>query len=74
MGQFVLDWKVQASGAPPAEITDATARQTLLGRNATEADVAGAVLFFLSEEASFVTGVSMDVDGGMRLGFIPGAG
>ena len=44
----------------------------LLGRNATETDIADAVLFFLSEEASFVTGVALDVDGGAHLGFMPG--
>jgi hypothetical protein len=30
-------------------------------------------MFFLSEEADFLTGVSLDVDGGAHLGFFPGA-
>ena len=52
----------------------ATAGTNPLGRNATEADIADAVLFFISDEASFLTGVALDVDGGAHLGFaFPGA-
>jgi len=72
MGQEVLDWKIRRAGATPDEITAATARTNPLGRNATEADVAEAVMFFLSDEASFLTGVALDVDGGAHLGFFPG--
>ena len=43
-----------------------------LGRNATEADVAAAVLWFLDDEAGFLTGVALDVDGGASLGYLPG--
>jgi NAD(P)-dependent dehydrogenase (short-subunit alcohol dehydrogenase family) len=74
MGQEVLDWKVRHAGQSPEEIMATTAALNPLGRNASEADVADAVMFFLSEEASFLTGVALDVDGGARLGFIPGAG
>ena len=73
MGQQVLDWKVRAAGLTPDEIMASTARTNPLGRNATEADVADAVMFLLSEEASFLTGVALDVDGGAHLGFMPGA-
>lgn len=73
MGQEVLDWKIRRADATPEEIMAATARTNPLGRNATEADVAEAVMFFVSDEASFLTGVSMDVDGGAHLGFFPGA-
>jgi meso-butanediol dehydrogenase / (S,S)-butanediol dehydrogenase / diacetyl reductase len=73
MGQDVLDWKVRAGGKTPNEIVAATARTNPLGRNATESDVADAVMFFVSEEASFLTGVALDVDGGAHLGFMPGA-
>jgi NAD(P)-dependent dehydrogenase (short-subunit alcohol dehydrogenase family) len=72
MGKGVLAWKVSTSGKSPEEIAAAAARTNPLGRNATEADVADAVLFFLSEEASFLTGVALDVDGGAHLGFMPG--
>lgn len=73
MGQEVLDWKIRRAGATAEEIVAETARTNPLGRNATEADVAAAVMFFLSEEADFLTGVSLDVDGGAHLGFFPGA-
>jgi NAD(P)-dependent dehydrogenase (short-subunit alcohol dehydrogenase family) len=72
MGREVLDWKVGFVGKPPEEIMDAAARTNPLGRNATEGDVADAVMFFVSDEASFLTGVALDVDGGAHLGFIPG--
>lgn len=72
MGRQVLDWKVRATGKAPDEIMAAAARTNPLGRNATEADVAAAVLHFVSDEASFLTGVALDVDGGAHLGFLPG--
>ena len=45
-------------------------RQTIkdripLGRIGQPEDIANAVLFFASEEASFVTGQALTVDGGM---------
>jgi meso-butanediol dehydrogenase / (S,S)-butanediol dehydrogenase / diacetyl reductase len=73
MGRQVLDWKVGATGKAPDEIVAAAARTNPLGRNATEADVAAAVLHFVSDQASFLTGVALDVDGGAHLGFLPGA-
>jgi meso-butanediol dehydrogenase/(S,S)-butanediol dehydrogenase/diacetyl reductase len=73
MGQDVLAWKVRRAGATADEIMAATARTNPLGRNATEADIADAVLFFVSDEASFLTGCALDVDGGAHLGFFPGA-
>jgi NAD(P)-dependent dehydrogenase (short-subunit alcohol dehydrogenase family) len=72
MGRQVLDWKVGATGKAPDEVLAAAARTNPLGRNATEADVASAVLHFVSDEAGFLTGVALDVDGGAHLGFLPG--
>jgi NAD(P)-dependent dehydrogenase (short-subunit alcohol dehydrogenase family) len=72
MGQEVLDWKVRTVGRAPDEVVAAAARTNPLGRNATEADVADAVCFLLGDEASFLTGVALDVDGGAHLGFMPG--
>jgi NAD(P)-dependent dehydrogenase (short-subunit alcohol dehydrogenase family) len=72
MGKFVLRWKTETTGAEPNAIMDATARLNPLGRNATEEDVANAVLYFISNEASFLTGVALDVDGGAHLGTVPG--
>jgi NAD(P)-dependent dehydrogenase (short-subunit alcohol dehydrogenase family) len=73
MGRQVLAWKVDATGRPPDEVLAAAARTNPLGRNATEDDVAAAVMWLLDDEASFITGVALDVDGGAHLGFLPGA-
>jgi NAD(P)-dependent dehydrogenase (short-subunit alcohol dehydrogenase family) len=73
MGQQVLDWKVTTTGSEPDAIKAATARLNPLGRNATEADIANAILFFVSPAGDFLTGVSLDVDGGAKLSAIPGA-
>jgi NAD(P)-dependent dehydrogenase (short-subunit alcohol dehydrogenase family) len=72
MGQQVLDWKTTFSGASPDDILAAAARQSPVGRNATVADITNAVLFLISDASSFLTGVALDVDGGMRLGSLPG--
>lgn len=74
MGQDVLDWKVKRANARAEEIMSATARANPLGRNATETDISNAVLFFISDEASFLTGITLDIDGGSHLGYaFPGA-
>lgn len=72
MGRQVLDWKVRATGNEADEVVAAAARTNPLGRNASEADVASAVAWFISDEASFLTGVALDIDGGAHLGFLPG--
>lgn len=72
MGRDVLAWKVEATGQAPEDIKAAAARSNPLGRNATVADVASAVEFFLTDEASFLTGNALDVDGGAHLGYLPG--
>lgn len=72
MGREVLDWKAAQNGEPADEIVRAAAGTNPLGRNASEDDVADAVLFFLSDQASFLTGVTLDVDGGAHLGTVPG--
>lgn len=68
MGRSILANQMKALGKTPEEILAARARGVPLGRNATEDDVANAVAFFISEEASFLTGESLDVDGGTHLG------
>ncbi|MCY4375812.1 MAG: SDR family NAD(P)-dependent oxidoreductase [Spirochaetaceae bacterium] len=65
MGQQVLRWKMEATGSAAEEIREATAAGIPLGRNATEQDIVQAILFFLSDEAAFITGSALDVDGGM---------
>ena len=65
MGQAVLDWKIGATGQKTDEILAETATGIPLKRNATVADVVNAVMFFLSDASSFLTGVALDVDGGL---------
>jgi NAD(P)-dependent dehydrogenase (short-subunit alcohol dehydrogenase family) len=65
MGQDVLSWKMRKVGASPQDILAATAAGIPLQRNATTEDVVNAVMFFLAEGSSFLTGVALDVDGGL---------
>lgn len=44
---------------------DELAKQTPLGRNVYELDVVGAILFLLSDLSRFVTGATIDVNGGI---------
>ena len=46
---------------------DALAQAVPLGRLGTPEDIAGAVSFLLSEQASYVTGATIDVNGGYRM-------
>jgi meso-butanediol dehydrogenase / (S,S)-butanediol dehydrogenase / diacetyl reductase len=72
MGQMLVAWKSETSGQPPDEVLAGIASGIPMARNTTTADVAEAVLFFVSDSASFLTGVALDVDGGARLNIIPG--
>jgi meso-butanediol dehydrogenase / (S,S)-butanediol dehydrogenase / diacetyl reductase len=72
MGQQVLAWKVKHSGKSPEEIMAGAARTNPLGRNVSEADITDAIMYFVSDEGSFVTGVALDVDGGAHIGALPG--
>lgn len=73
MGQRLLAWKTEHTDQGAEEVLGSVAAGIPLGRNATAADVAQAVLFFVSDAADFITGVSLDVDGGSRLNLLPGA-
>ena len=72
MGQEVLAEKIQRTGDTAEAIMARAAATNPLGRNVLETDVADAVLFLVSEHASFITGVALDVDGGASLGSVPG--
>ena len=50
--------------ALPAQVIEATVSRTLLGRLGEPDDVAAAVLFLVSNEASFITAQVLTVDGG----------
>ena len=72
MGQKVLEWKIKQVGKSAEEIMEAAARTNPLGRNVSEADITNAIMYFISDEGSFLTGVALDVDGGAHIGALPG--
>ena len=51
----------------PEEVTGKLLEQIPLGRLGEGADVAGAVRFLLSDDAAYVTGQIISVDGGMYM-------
>jgi NAD(P)-dependent dehydrogenase (short-subunit alcohol dehydrogenase family) len=57
--------RAAGGGAPVEEALTAAAAQTALGRIATAAEVAQAVLFLASDAASGITGQLLAVDGGL---------
>jgi 3-oxoacyl-[acyl-carrier protein] reductase len=59
--------QTQLTDVLPAEATEAMLQQTPLGRLGQPGDVAGAVRFLCSAEASFVTGEVLLVDGGLGM-------
>ena len=59
--------KTQLTDVLPEEATAAMLQNTPLGRLGEPGDVAGAVRFLCSDEASFITGEVLLVDGGMGM-------
>ena len=53
------------------QIKGMVANLTPLGRNGFPEDVAGAILTLVQDEAGFVTGNTLSVDGGMQLDLLP---
>jgi NAD(P)-dependent dehydrogenase (short-subunit alcohol dehydrogenase family) len=51
----------------PPEVRSALAKQALLGRIATPEEIAGVCLFLCSNLASYVTGATLDVNGGLHI-------
>lgn len=51
----------------PQELLDGFAKQTMLGRLGQPQEIAYAALFLASDEASYITGHTLSVNGGMRL-------
>jgi len=51
-------------GMDPEQLVRQRAGQNPMGRPARPEEVANAALFLLSDEASFVTGAALPVDGG----------
>jgi NAD(P)-dependent dehydrogenase (short-subunit alcohol dehydrogenase family) len=62
---MAVDTRARTSGRPRAEVAaERDARVPLRNRMGTAWDVANAALFLASDEASFITGVALPVDGG----------
>jgi 3-oxoacyl-[acyl-carrier protein] reductase len=52
----------------PQNVRDTLLARVPLGRMGTDAEVASAILFLASEEAGYITGTVLDVNGGLRMG------
>jgi len=68
---MAVDTRARHSGKPRAEVAAARdAKVPLRGKMGTAWDVANAALFLASDEANFITGVALPVDGGalVRIG------
>jgi 3-oxoacyl-[acyl-carrier protein] reductase len=52
----------------PQNVKDSLLARVPLGRLGTGAEVAAAVVFLASEEAGYITGAVLDVNGGLRMG------
>jgi NAD(P)-dependent dehydrogenase (short-subunit alcohol dehydrogenase family) len=68
---MAVDTRARRTGRPRAEIAKARdAKVPLRGRMGTAWDVANAALFLASDEANFITGAALPVDGGalVRIG------
>jgi meso-butanediol dehydrogenase/(S,S)-butanediol dehydrogenase/diacetyl reductase len=70
MGRSLTAWKAEQAGISLEEMLDRMGASFPLGRPVSEDDVVGAIEYLLSDQASFITGVSLDVDGGESLGFL----
>ena len=73
MGQQVLAWKREATGTSDEQVLNDIKRIFPMARTGTTSDVADAVEFLISDAASFITGVALDLDGGASLNSLPGA-
>jgi NAD(P)-dependent dehydrogenase (short-subunit alcohol dehydrogenase family) len=69
MGKVVLEQKVELGyGADAAEVLERGAASFPLRRLGAVADVVEAVIFLISESSGWITGESINVDGGSLAG------
>jgi NAD(P)-dependent dehydrogenase (short-subunit alcohol dehydrogenase family) len=64
MGQKVLDGKVRLYDKPADRVLEEGAASYPLRRLGTTADVADAIMFLISESAGWISGESINIDGG----------
>jgi NAD(P)-dependent dehydrogenase (short-subunit alcohol dehydrogenase family) len=70
-GQEVTRQKMARSGQTEAEVMRGYAENFPVGRFGTVADTADAIMFFLTDNASWITAVALDIDGGGPSGSQP---
>lgn len=70
----MFDQAVSMTGADKAELAASIGEAHPMGRIGRPEEVAAAILFLASEEASFITGVPLSVDGGLWAGSAPPEG
>lgn len=63
-----FDKNAMGVDALPDAVEQAVVRGIPMGRRALPEDVASAILFLASDDAAFLTGVGLDVDGGRAIG------
>ena len=67
MWQQIDQERGELFGAKPGEAVDAFINVVPLKRAATAEDIAGAVAFFCSKDANYITGQALNVDGGFEM-------
>jgi meso-butanediol dehydrogenase / (S,S)-butanediol dehydrogenase / diacetyl reductase len=70
IGRPLTAWKAEQAGVSLEAMLERIAADYPLGRPVAEDDVVSAVEYFVSEQASFLTGVALDIDGGESLGYL----
>jgi NAD(P)-dependent dehydrogenase (short-subunit alcohol dehydrogenase family) len=69
MGRVVIEQKIELGyGRSPEEVVERGAASFPLQRVGTTADVVDAVMFLISESSAWITGESINVDGGSLAG------